>query len=86
MIDDRFASSVTAVSDAGSSAQASGYRAFVCALPARNMAHPQRFRTYAVCANAGPDCAIRHAARAMTVALTIFKPIDVAAACGLAAT
>jgi hypothetical protein len=36
----------------------SGCRDFDCAMPARNMAHPQRFRTYASCAHAGPDCLI----------------------------
>jgi hypothetical protein len=59
-----------------------GCRAFVCAMPARNMAHPQRFRTYAVRANAGPDCLIWQAARATTAAPTFFKRIAVPAAAG----
>jgi hypothetical protein len=59
-----------------------GCRAFVCAMPARNMAHPQRFRTYAARANAGPDCLIWQAARATTAAPTIFKPVAIRAAPG----
>jgi hypothetical protein len=59
-----------------------GCRAFVCAMPARNMAHPQRFRTYAVRENAGPDCLIWQAARATTAAPRLFKPVAIAAAPG----
>jgi hypothetical protein len=57
-------------------------RAFVCAMPARNMAHPQRIRTYAARANAGPDCLIWEAARATTAAPMLFKRIAIAAARG----
>jgi predicted acylesterase/phospholipase RssA len=56
-----------------------GCRAFVCAMPAHNMAHPQRFRTYAARAHAGPNCAIWQAARATTAAPTLFKRIAIAA-------
>jgi hypothetical protein len=76
----------TTAGGAGSSAQASGCRAFVCALPARNMAHPQRFRSYDVRANAGPNCAIWQAARATTAAPKFFKPIAIATAPGHAPT
>jgi hypothetical protein len=54
-------------------------RAFVCAMPARNLAHPQRIRTYVARANAGPDCLIWEAARATTAAPTLFKRIAIAA-------
>jgi hypothetical protein len=63
-------------------AQSRGCRAFVCAMPARNMAHPQRIRTYRVRENAGPDCLIWQAARATTAAPTFFKPVAIAAAPG----
>ncbi len=53
-------------------------RAFVCAMPARNMAHPQRIRTYYARTNAGPDCLIWEAARATTAAPMLFKRIAIA--------
>ncbi len=62
-----------------------GCRAFVCAMPSRNMAHAQRFRTYAVRDNAGPNCFIWQAARATTATPRVFKPVAIAAAPGHAA-
>ncbi len=59
-----------------------GCRAFVCAMPARNMAHLQRIRTYHVRENDGPDCLIWQAARATTAAPTVYKPAAIAAAPG----
>ena len=52
-------------------------KAFVCAMPAKNMAHPRRFRTYEVRENASPDCFIWEAARATTAAPTFFKRISI---------
>ncbi|MCJ1400361.1 hypothetical protein MMC11_003566 [Xylographa trunciseda] len=52
-------------------------KAFVCAMPANNMEHPRRFRTYKVRSNASPDCEIWEAARATTAAPTFFKRISV---------
>lgn len=51
--------------------------AFVCAMPAKNMAYPRRFRTYQVRENAGPNCFIWEAARATTAAPTFFKRISI---------
>lgn len=51
--------------------------AFVCAMPAKNMAYPRRFRTYQVRENASPNCFIWEAARATTAAPTIFKRISI---------
>jgi hypothetical protein len=55
-----------------------GCRTFACAILAHDMAHLQRFRTYAACALTGPDYFIWEAARAMTVAPTLFKRIAIA--------
>ena len=52
-------------------------KAFVCAMPAANMAHPRRFRTYPVRENASYNCLIWEAARATTAAPTFFKPIAI---------
>lgn len=52
-------------------------KAFVCAMPAKNMAHPRRFRTYPVRENASLNCLIWEAARATTAAPTIFKRIGI---------
>ncbi|KAL9041418.1 MAG: hypothetical protein Q9214_004116 [Letrouitia sp. 1 TL-2023] len=52
-------------------------KAFVCAIPANNMAHPRHFRTYQVRENASPDCLIWEAARATTAAPTFFKRIAI---------
>jgi predicted acylesterase/phospholipase RssA len=55
--------------------EASMGKAFVCAMPAKNMAHPRRFRTYAVRELESANCKIWEAARATTAAPTIFKRI-----------
>lgn len=52
-------------------------KSFVCAMPAKNMAHPRRFRTYQVRENSGPNCFIWEACRATTAAPTIFKRISI---------
>src|SRR6266480_1092279 len=41
-------------------------KAFVCAMPAKNMAYPRRFRTYAVREFESANCKIWEAARATT--------------------
>ncbi|MCJ1367398.1 hypothetical protein MMC16_006531 [Acarospora aff. strigata] len=51
--------------------------AFVCAMPAKNLAHPRRFRTYPVRALASANCKIWEAARATTAAPTFFKRIAI---------
>ena len=48
-------------------------KAFVCAMPAKNLTHPRRFRTYHVRENASINCLIWEAARATTAAPTFFK-------------
>jgi predicted acylesterase/phospholipase RssA len=52
-------------------------KAFVCAVPANNMAYTRRFRTYRVRANASANCRIWEAARATTAAPTFFKRIAI---------
>lgn len=52
-------------------------RAFVCVMPAKNMAHPRRFRTYPVRELASANCKIWEAARATTAAPTFFKRIAI---------
>lgn len=52
-------------------------KAFVCAVPANNMEHPRRFRTYPVRALASTNCRIWEAARATTAAPTFFKRIAI---------
>ena len=52
-------------------------KAFVCAMPARNTAHPRRFRTYQARENPGPNCLIWEACRATIAAPTIFKRISI---------
>lgn len=52
-------------------------KSFVCAMPANNMAHPRRFRTYQVRENASPNCFIWEASRATTAAPTFFKRISI---------
>lgn len=52
-------------------------KAFVCAMPARSMAHPRRFRTYTVRSNPSANCQIWEAARATTAAPTFFKRIEI---------
>jgi predicted acylesterase/phospholipase RssA len=52
-------------------------KAFVCAVPANNMAYTRRFRTYRVRANASTNCRIWEAARATTAAPTFFKRIAI---------
>ena len=51
--------------------------AFVCAMPAQNMAHPRCFRSYSVRENTSPNCLIWEAARATTAAPTFFKSIAI---------
>ena len=53
-------------------------KAFVCAMPAKNMAHPRCFRTYQVRENPSPNCFIWEASRATTAAPIIFKRISIA--------
>ena len=53
-------------------------KAFVCAMPAVNMAYPRRFRTYRVRKHTSANCAIWEAARATTAAPTFFKRIYIA--------
>ena len=57
--------------------QSSKGKAFVCAVPANNMAYPRRFRTYPVRTLASPNCRIWEAARATTAATTFFKRIAI---------
>jgi predicted acylesterase/phospholipase RssA len=57
--------------------QSSKGKAFVCAVPANNMAHPRRFRTYPVRTLASANCRIWEAARATTAAPTFFKRIAI---------
>ncbi|KAF4546132.1 putative kinesin, partial [Lasiodiplodia theobromae] len=52
-------------------------KAFVCAMPARNMEHPRLFRTYRVRENASVNCEIWEAARATTAAPTFFKRVTI---------
>ena len=52
-------------------------KAFVCAMPAKNMAHPRRFRTYQVRENSGTNCFTWEACRAITAAPTFFKRISI---------
>ena len=52
-------------------------KAFVCAMPARNMEYPRRFRTYPVRALASANCEIWEAARATSAAPTFFKRIAI---------
>lgn len=52
-------------------------KAFVCAMPAKNLAHPRRFRTYEVRALASANCRIWEAARATTAAPTFFERIAI---------
>jgi len=52
-------------------------KAFVCAVPANNMAHTRRFRTYHVRELASTNCRIWEAARATTAAPTFFKRIAI---------
>jgi hypothetical protein len=52
-------------------------KAFVCAIPAKNMAHPRHFRTYQVRENPSPNCMIWEAARATTAAPPFFKRIAI---------
>lgn len=57
--------------------EASSTKAFVCAIPAANMAHPRLFRSYAVRENASTNCKIWEAARATTAAPTFFKHMTI---------
>ncbi|KAI9822858.1 MAG: hypothetical protein M1826_000351 [Phylliscum demangeonii] len=50
-------------------------KAFVLAMPARNMTHPRLFRTYQARKNPSINCKIWEAARATTAAVTFFKRI-----------
>ena len=50
-------------------------KAFVCAMPALDMAYPRRFRTYRVRKHTNTNCAIWEAARATTAAPTFFERI-----------
>ena len=50
-------------------------KAFVCAMPALDMAYPRRFRTYGVREHTSANCAIWEAARATTAAPTFFERI-----------
>ncbi len=52
-------------------------KAFVCAMPAKNFAHPRRFRSYQVPESASANCKIWEAARATTAAPTFFKRIEI---------
>ena len=52
-------------------------KAFVCAMPMINMAHPRRFRSYSVRENSSANCKIWEAARATTAAPTVFKGIAI---------
>ena len=52
-------------------------KAFVCAMPALDMAYPRRFRTYRVREHTSANCAIWEAARATTAAPTFFKRISI---------
>jgi predicted acylesterase/phospholipase RssA len=52
-------------------------KAFVCAMPAKNLAYPRRFRTYPVRELASANCMIWEAARATTAAPTFFKRIAI---------
>lgn len=57
--------------------QSSKGKAFVCAVPANNMAYPRRFRTYPVRTLASANCRIWEAARATSAAPTFFKRIAI---------
>ena len=57
--------------------EARSTNAFVCAIPAANMAHPRLFRSYAVQENASTNCKIWEAARATTAAPTFFKHMTI---------
>ena len=57
--------------------QSSKGKAFVCAVPANDMAYPRRFRTYPVRTLASVNCKIWEAARATTAAPTFFKRIAI---------
>ena len=57
--------------------QSSKGKAFICAMPASNLAHPRRFRTYPVRELASVNCRIWEAARATTAAPTFFKRIAI---------
>jgi hypothetical protein len=81
MLDDCFASASPGVA-VSSPSQATGCHAFVCAMPARNLTHVQRFHTYAARVNARPDCAIWQAVRATTALPRLFKLVTIAAAPG----
>jgi hypothetical protein len=61
-------------------AQSCGCRTFVCAMPAHNIAHPQRFCIYRVCENARSDRLIWQAALATMATPTFFKPVALGAA------
>ena len=61
---------------AGSEERTMG-KAFVCAMPALNMAYPRRFRTYRVREHINANCAIWEAARATTAAPTFFERISI---------
>ncbi|KAF2837026.1 FabD/lysophospholipase-like protein [Patellaria atrata CBS 101060] len=52
-------------------------RAFVCAMPAGNLAHPRLFRTYSVRELRSPNCEIWQACRATSAAPTFFKRISI---------
>jgi len=57
--------------------EAGSTKAFVCAVPAVNMAHPRLFRSYGVRRNASTNCKIWEAARATTAAPTFFKRMTI---------
>lgn len=57
--------------------EADSAKAFVCAVPAVNMAHPRLFRSYVVRENASTNCKIWEAARATTAAPTFFKRMTI---------
>ncbi|KAF2181364.1 hypothetical protein K469DRAFT_713802 [Zopfia rhizophila CBS 207.26] len=61
--------------DSWESEYSSKGKAFVCAMPAGNLAQPQRFRTYPVRESASANCKIWEAARATTADPTFFKRI-----------
>ncbi|KAI9818649.1 MAG: hypothetical protein M1826_001372 [Phylliscum demangeonii] len=52
-------------------------KAFVLAMPARNMSHPRLFRTYEARENASINCKIWEAVRATTAAVAFFKRIAI---------
>lgn len=57
--------------------EADSAKAFVCAVPAVNMAHPRLFRSYIIRENASTNCKIWEAARATTAAPTFFKRMTI---------